>query len=353
MGYNPFAVVPADPALAATHTAESARMPSLRARTPYPPAAQLFFRLVVSIHDSTLAMKLALVGVRPADDPRARGGGSRRPGDPSGWRSPMRGTRWSCSRSRTAATSTRSARCGSRRRRTGCSDAGRSLATIAFVLAVATKLLPIVLVPLLIGRVRLQGRGDRCRAARRALLSLSRPGRPAVRRRAQRRRVHPVQRTGVPRAGRGSRAARRGCRGAARRRDRRCHRALAAPRPSDPAAWAWPMAMALACAPVIYPWYLLYLTPFLWTRATLPLLAWCLSGLAAYVVWEICAPWRPLDRAPRDPGLRARRATPRVPDRVCQTSAAGDDRRGRGALTALRARGRCRFSRPSSRLACP
>ena len=60
-GINPFAVVPADPALAATHTAESARMPSLRARTPYPPGAQLFFRLVVSIADSTLAMKLALV----------------------------------------------------------------------------------------------------------------------------------------------------------------------------------------------------------------------------------------------------------------------------------------------------
>jgi len=56
---------------------------------------------------------------------------------------------------------------------------------------------------------------------------------------------------------------------------------------SDPAVWAWPMAMALLCAPVIYPWYLLYLTPFLWTRTTLPLLAWCLSGLAAYVVWEI------------------------------------------------------------------
>jgi hypothetical protein len=56
---------------------------------------------------------------------------------------------------------------------------------------------------------------------------------------------------------------------------------------SDPAAWAWPMALALACAPVIYPWYLLYLTPFLWTRATLPLLAWCFSGLTTYVVWHV------------------------------------------------------------------
>src|SRR6185295_1179902 len=30
-------------------------------RTPYPPGAQLFFRLVASVHDSTLAMKLALL----------------------------------------------------------------------------------------------------------------------------------------------------------------------------------------------------------------------------------------------------------------------------------------------------
>ncbi len=32
---------------------------------------------------------------------------------------------------------------------------------------------------------------------------------------------------------------------------------------SDPAGWAWPMAVALACAPVVYPWYLLSFTPFL------------------------------------------------------------------------------------------
>ena len=47
--------------MAHTHTEQTARMPSRRDRTPYPPAAQLFFRLVVSISDSTLAMKLALV----------------------------------------------------------------------------------------------------------------------------------------------------------------------------------------------------------------------------------------------------------------------------------------------------
>ena len=60
-GYNPYVVVPSDPSVGHTHTDETRRMPSLRWRTPYPPGAQLFFRLVVGIHDSTRVMRLALV----------------------------------------------------------------------------------------------------------------------------------------------------------------------------------------------------------------------------------------------------------------------------------------------------
>jgi hypothetical protein len=62
----------------------------------------------------------------------------------------------------------------------------------------------------------------------------------------------------------------------------------------DPAAWAWPMAASLAAAPVIYPWYLLSLTPFLLLPATLAPLAWTLAIPAVYVVWELFrhgAPW--------------------------------------------------------------
>jgi hypothetical protein len=55
----------------------------------------------------------------------------------------------------------------------------------------------------------------------------------------------------------------------------------------DPAAWAWPMAVALACAPVIYPWYLLYFTPFLFTPSTLPLIVWTYSAIPVYIVWEL------------------------------------------------------------------
>ena len=56
-GYNPYEVVPSDPALAHTHTADTVRMPSRHDRTPYPPAAQLFFRLMVTVWESARVMK--------------------------------------------------------------------------------------------------------------------------------------------------------------------------------------------------------------------------------------------------------------------------------------------------------
>jgi hypothetical protein len=55
----------------------------------------------------------------------------------------------------------------------------------------------------------------------------------------------------------------------------------------DPSSWAWPMAIALAGAPVIYPWYLLYFTPFLLTLAVLPLTTWTLTVTSTYIVWRL------------------------------------------------------------------
>jgi hypothetical protein len=52
----------------------------------------------------------------------------------------------------------------------------------------------------------------------------------------------------------------------------------------SPAAWAWPMAAALVCAPVIYPWYLYWLAPFLTVPANVPLMIWTVSILPTYVV---------------------------------------------------------------------
>ena len=166
LGYNPYAVMPADPALAHTHTRRDRRRCRAAAtRTPYPPAAQLFFRLRrqparLDAGDEARARRL-----RSADDAGAVALAAVHRPHRNGSRSPMPGIRWSCSRSRTAATSTRSARCGSSPPPSGSTRRRTALASLAFVLAVATKLLPIVLVPLFLGRIRRRDVIARRRAA--------------------------------------------------------------------------------------------------------------------------------------------------------------------------------------------
>jgi hypothetical protein len=53
----------------------------------------------------------------------------------------------------------------------------------------------------------------------------------------------------------------------------------------SPEAWAWPVATTLLCAPTIYPWYLLWVTPFLFAPRTLPLAVWTVSSLSVY--WSL------------------------------------------------------------------
>jgi hypothetical protein len=284
-GYSPYAMVPADPALSAVHTDETRAMPSLRTPTPYPPGAQLFFRLVVSIHDSTRAMKIALVAcdlltilviwrwllvtgrsgwltLAYAWNPLVIVEGAH-----SGHLDVL-GALWIAASAYWLA-----------RRRT-------ALASIAFVLAVATKLLPIVLVPLYWKRVR--GRDAVAGGALLVLLYLGfthgsalplgavpnvvahiRFNGPLFRSIA---RLDSPQLAAVAAVGLGLIAAT----WARWRLDA-----------AQPAAWAWPMAIALACAPVIYPWYLHYQTPFLFSAATVPLAAWTFTVLPTYIVWHI------------------------------------------------------------------
>jgi hypothetical protein len=49
------------------------------------------------------------------------------------------------------------------------------------------------------------------------------------------------------------------------------------------------MAASLAVAPVVYPWYLLWLLPFLRSAPTLPLILWTISILPTYFVWRLRA----------------------------------------------------------------
>jgi alpha-1,6-mannosyltransferase len=52
-------------------------------------------------------------------------------------------------------------------------------------------------------------------------------------------------------------------------------------------AFAWPMAASLLCAPVVYPWYLLWLLPFLRSTTTVPLMIWSISIIPTYYVWHL------------------------------------------------------------------
>jgi hypothetical protein len=55
------------------------------------------------------------------------------------------------------------------------------------------------------------------------------------------------------------------------------------------------MAVSLAGAPVVYPWYLLWLVPFLQSASTLPLMIWTLSILPVFFVWyayTLGEPWQ-------------------------------------------------------------
>jgi Glycosyltransferase family 87 len=52
-------------------------------------------------------------------------------------------------------------------------------------------------------------------------------------------------------------------------------------------AFAWPMAASLLCAPVVYPWYMLWLLPFPRSTSTLPIMIWTVSIIPTYYVWRL------------------------------------------------------------------
>src|SRR5207245_3497712 len=59
LGYNPYIVVPSDPAAKGLHTPETRNLNNPDLPSPYPAGAQLFFRVVTAIHESTFALTVA------------------------------------------------------------------------------------------------------------------------------------------------------------------------------------------------------------------------------------------------------------------------------------------------------
>ncbi len=155
LGYNPYIVVPSDPALAGLHTPETRTLNNPDVPSPYPAGAQLFFRAVTAIHESVFALKVAFVICDLAivfvllDILRSSGQGAH-------W---VLAYAWNPLLATEVAGSGHIDIVGVLLLLVSFAALGRrwrTVAALAFGLAVAVKLLPIVLLPLYWRRVRMR-----------------------------------------------------------------------------------------------------------------------------------------------------------------------------------------------------
>ena len=297
LGYNPYLVVPSDPAVKGLHTSETRNLNNPDLPSPYPAGAQIFFRAVTAIHESTFALKVAFVICEFAivfvllDVLRRTEKGTHL----------VLAFAWNPLLAIEVAGSGHidivgalllvvSAAALVRR--------WRATAAVALGLAIAVKFLPAVLLPLYWKRVRIR---DAALAA--AVVGLLY--------------VPFLDHGRIPIGSLGTYV-----------RDFRfngpvfaalhqvapphllagfavlvglvtaiCQRRATPEWSPDQFAWpqfVWPMAACLLCAPVVFPWYLLWLLPFLTSASTLLIILWTVSIIPVYVQWHLRAlghPW--------------------------------------------------------------
>ena len=283
LGYDPYIVVPGNSALRHLHTAETLLMNHPDVPTPYPAAAELFFRAVMMVDDSARALKsaiflcdAALVAVLLWWLVSSR-------------RSPW----WVLAYAWNPLIALEGAGNGHVDllgalclilTAASLARGRRTVAAVAFALAVGIKFVPAILAPLFWRRIRLRdaalcvgilaalyvpflGQGRLPLGSLGDYLAYWRFNAPVY---SALEWVFPTKGlVGVPVAA-----------GFAVALWARWRLAL-----DSPEAWAWPVATTLLFAPTFYPWYLLWVTPFLFTRRTLPLAVWTVSSLSIY--WSL------------------------------------------------------------------
>jgi alpha-1,6-mannosyltransferase len=292
LGYNPYIAVPNDPLLARLHTSETRTLNNPEVPSPYPAGAQLFFRGVTAIHESIFALKVAFVLCDFAivlvllDILHSSG----------------QGTHWILVYAWNPLLATEVA---------GSSHVDivgvllllvsaasllrrwRALAATSFALAVAVKFLPIVLIPLYWKRVRMRDAALAVIAfgllyvpfLNHGWIPIGSLGTYVQRFRFNDPVFATLERLTAPQTVAGM-AVLVGFLTAIWMRKKSAE--------GSPDALAWPMAASLLCAPVVYPWYLLWLLPFLRSISTVPLMVWTLSIIPIYYVWHlrtIGKPW--------------------------------------------------------------
>jgi alpha-1,6-mannosyltransferase len=296
LGYDPYLVIPGDPAVQGLHTPETRNLNNPDLPSPYPAGAQLFFRVVTSIHESTFAMKVAFVLCEFAiifvllDLLRLKRQAAHL----------VLVFAWNPLLAIEVAGSGHidivgalllviSAGALARRWRT--------TAAVMFALAIAVKFLPIVLLPLYWKRVRIRDAAFAAGVFGLLYLPFLDHGRiplgslgtyvqsfrfngPVF---AMLDQVAPPQVLAGLAVLVGFVTA-------------TWMRSAATECPAK--AFAWPMAAALLFAPAVFPWYLLWLLPFLTSASTMLLIVWTVSIIPTYAMWHFRTMGRPWGSLP-------------------------------------------------------
>ena len=296
LGYNPYIVIPSDPAARGLHTPETRNLNNPDLPSPYPAGAQLFFRAVTAIHESTFALKVAFVVCELAIvfvllDVLYRGRQAAQLVLAYAW-NPLLAIEVAGSGHIDivgALLLVVSAAALVRR--------WRATAAVGLGLAIAVKLLPIVLLPLYWKRVRI--RDATLAAAVVGLLYVPYLNHGRIPIGSLGTYVQSFRFNGAVFATLDQLAPPKLLAGLAvlvglvtatwlRR----------AAAEWSPDAFAWPMAASLVCAPVVFAWYLLWLLPFLTSASTLLIIIWSVSIIPTYVMWHFRTLGRPWGTLP-------------------------------------------------------
>jgi len=301
LGYNPYVVIPSDPAFAALHTSETRTLNNPDLPSPYPPGAELFFRAVTAIHESTFAMKVAFVGCEVAIvflllDLLRRNGQEAQLVLVFAW-NPLLAIEVAGSGHIDivgALFLVVSVAALVRR--------WRATAAVALGLAIAVKFLPVVVLPLYWKRVRI-------RDAALAIIivgllyvpflnrSFFNHGRIPIGSLATY--VQTFRFNGPVFAALDHVVPPQRLVGLAVLAGLVIATWLRSANPEwSPNQFAWPMAASLLCAPAVFPWYLLWLLPFVTSASTLLIIIWSVSIGLTYVQWHLRALGRPWGALP-------------------------------------------------------
>ena len=285
LGYNPYLVVPSDPAVEGLHTSETRSLNNPDLPSPYPAGAQLFFRSVTAVHESEFALKIVFVICDLAIvlvllDVLHRGQLGTHLILAYAWNPLLAIEVAGSGHIDIVCALLLAASAAALGRR------WRMAAALGLGLAIAVKFLPVVLLPLYWKRIRIRDAALAATVVGLLYLPFLNHGRISIGSLGTYVRTFrfngPVfaifDHLAPPQVLAGM-AVLVGLAVATWLR--------IASQELSPDVFAWPMAASLLCAPAVFPWYLLSLLPFLTSVSNLLIVVWTASIISTYVEWHL------------------------------------------------------------------